>query len=236
MTWVVGDIHGEYEKLRALLKHLPSKARLVFLGDYIDKGKRSRDVVDFLIRLKRRRQVVFLIGNHELKLLQAWQGHAQAKEFLSHYGFKETLESYLGVKLRRAKFLDLLNEGMFRQILAPHYNFFTSLRPFYQEGGYFVVHAGIPTDRCGRFQLHPLEKLVFVRDQFLKTRKKFRNKIVVFGHTAFTQPYRDPYKIGIDTGAVYRRKGYGRLTAFDLKEGRFLDHTGKVVIPDKDQL
>lgn len=230
MTYVIGDIHGEYDKLLALMKYLPKTAKLVFIGDYIDKGKDSKKVVSYLIRLAKKRKVVFLIGNHEFKLLQAWQGHQQALDYLAEYGFKETLESYLGRKIGRREF-KMLMAGDFKKALSCHYKFFEKLKKYYVEKQYLVVHAGLPV-KNGRFSLSPLEELVFVRDKYLKTRKRYQKKIVIFGHTAFREIFWDGYKLGIDSGAVYSAKnGFGRLTAVRLDDFTCVDHEGTISVP-----
>jgi serine/threonine protein phosphatase 1 len=227
MTYVIGDIHGEYKKLLSLMKHIPNKERLVFIGDYINKGKDSKKVVDYLLALNDKREVFFLLGNHEFMLLQAWKGSKRAKEYLRKFGFKETLESYLGRRLTKSKFNELLNSGEFKSILKSELSFFKKLRKYYVEKSFFIVHAGIPINNLGRFTLSSLEKMVFVREDYIHSRKKYRNKIVVFGHTAFKRVYWDGMKIGIDTGAVYKKNnGYGRLTALNLKRLECVDSRG----------
>ncbi len=232
MEFVIGDIHGEIDKLKALLKRIPLKARLIFIGDYIDKGKDSKAVVDFLIKLKARRDVICLIGNHEFKLLQAWEGHKQAQEFMMAYGFKNTLESYLGKKISDVQCAQMIKEGTFKILLEKHLNFFRSLRSYYETKDYFIVHGGIPSDRRNRFRIGNLEKMVFARRDFLPVRRKFRGKIVVFGHTSFSQAFWDGYKLGIDTGATYPvSEGFGVLTAVNLQNFICITHQGRSYVP-----
>jgi len=71
MLYAVGDMHGEVEKLDALLGKLSLEARdrLVFLGDYVDRGSDSRGVIDRLIALRESHDCVFLLGNHESMFL-----------------------------------------------------------------------------------------------------------------------------------------------------------------------
>ena len=232
MSYVVGDIHGELGKLKALVRHIPAGEKIVLIGDYIDKGEDPRGVVEFLLQLRRRRDLVFLIGNHEFKLLQAWQGHGQAMEFLAKYGFNRTLSSYIGKAISGDQVRHVLESGLFRKALQRHIDFFRSLRGSHEEDGYYVIHSGVPVDARGRFSVRNAEKNVFVREGFLRTRKKFRGKVVVFGHTAFRDVFWDGYKLGVDTGAVYPvRKGYGRLTAVDLKRFSCVDDEGRRSVP-----
>jgi len=99
MLYAVGDIHGRLEKLERLLAALPLQPedRLVFLGDYVDRGPDSRGVVDRLIRVAAERPCVFLMGNHESMFLDflGWQGapYFGSDVFLVNGG-TETLVSY----------------------------------------------------------------------------------------------------------------------------------------------
>jgi hypothetical protein len=83
-------------------------------------------------------------------------------------------------------------------------------------------------NKQGRFKRSPSEKLVFLREEYLRTQKKYNRKIVIFGHTAFPSVFWDGYKLGIDTGAVYSRKnGYGRLSAVKLETFECLNDRGE---------
>ena len=71
MLYAIGDIHGELDALEALIEALPLRSddRLIFMGDYVDRGPDSRGVVDYLIKLAKKRTCIFLIGNHESMFL-----------------------------------------------------------------------------------------------------------------------------------------------------------------------
>src|SRR5262245_5096396 len=78
----VGDVHGCVHALDALISAIaptPSD-RLIFLGDLIDQGRDTRDVLDRLIELKRRTTLVLIQGNHE-EMLYAARGNEQALRF-----------------------------------------------------------------------------------------------------------------------------------------------------------
>ena len=105
LTYAIGDIHGSYTKLANLLRHCidhcgDNTARFVFLGDYVDRGKRSREVVALLIETQARwpGQVVCLMGNHEDMLLDA--ANRQDEMMWLDNGGDATLDSY-GVTQRR---------------------------------------------------------------------------------------------------------------------------------------
>ncbi len=79
--WVIGDIHGMYDPLRMLINHIryvryetEEDAKLIFLGDYIDRGPCSREVVDLILSLENEFETVCLAGNHEDMLLQFLHG------------------------------------------------------------------------------------------------------------------------------------------------------------------
>lgn len=208
--FAVGDIHGAYEKLVSLLAQLPwSRERdlLVFLGDYIDRGKGSREVVQYLIDLQKDGgDIVFLIGNHE-KLLLDYYSSARDYDLRlwRSFGGWETIQSYtngMGI-IGRPAFLP-----------PAHLKFFRELLPFYETERYIFVHAGL---RDGApLGEQKLDDLLWIRKSFTEGNHSF-SKTVVFGHTPMRSPYVSSDKIGIDTGA-----GYGNvLTAVELPSVKF---------------
>jgi len=204
----VGDIHGCHGKLERLLDRLPflpERDTLVFLGDYIDRGPQTREVIEALIGLKHRwPATVFLLGNHELALLEYARlddPNLDMLRSLRPLGVEETLASYghadLGL-LKRLAFLP-----------REHREFLEGLQPFHRDGKHLFVHAGVLPGQ--RPEDTPVEHLVSVRHRFLEHRSA-QDDVVVFGHTPFETPFLAPGKIGIDTGAVYGNL----LTAVEL--------------------
>lgn len=192
----IGDIHGCYTKLVSLMEKVninPVKDALVFIGDYIDRGDRAKEVVDFLIELKKRMpSTVFLLGNHEHMLLDYLSGE-NSNPFLFNGGQK-TLNSYLG-KGRLSYSQDP------KSVFPPeHLEFFNSLVPYYELEETIFVHAGlrdgIPLERQDLFDL------LWIREEFYYSKFNF-GKTVIFGHTPFSQPFILNNRVGIDTGAVY---------------------------------
>ncbi|RJP69735.1 MAG: serine/threonine protein phosphatase [Candidatus Abyssobacteria bacterium SURF_17] len=208
--FAVGDIHGNYEKLVSLMSQLPRNRErdlLVFLGDYIDRGKRSKEVVEYLITLKKSEcRTVFLMGNHERLLLNYYSsGSDYDLRLWRSFGGWETIESYTnGVGVwGKPNFLP-----------HPHLNFFRELLPYYETEDYIFVHAGL---RDGvPLNEQKIDDLLWIRKSFTEGNHSFA-KTVVFGHTPMRSPYVSSGKIGIDTGA-----GYGNmLTAVELPEVKF---------------
>lgn len=201
--YAIGDIHGCIDRLMALLGKIdadPERDQLVFLGDYIDRGPSSYEVVDRLIELGRRMpNTVFLKGNHEEMFAQYLAG--KDRELFLMNGGQATLDSYMRHKSRPDADL----------VPADHLRFFASLRLYYQAGDYIFVHAGLREALPVEAQLP--EDLLWIRDEFIASDHDF-GKRVVFGHTPFNNPLVKGNKIGIDTGAVYGN----RLTCVQLPE------------------
>lgn len=208
--WAIGDIHGCYNKLIDLLKQLKvdfKKDRLIFIGDYIDRGDQSKAVVNLLVELKKKApSTVFLLGNHEHMLLEYLSG-VNRKPFLFNGGQK-TLNSYFGGGR------SLSPQAPKPSFPKEHLDFFHSLLPYFETDEYIFVHAGLrdrlPLDRQDLFDL------LWIREDFYFSKYKF-GKTVVFGHSPFQDPFVFKNKIGIDTGAVYGNK----LTCVELPAVKF---------------
>jgi serine/threonine protein phosphatase 1 len=192
--YAVGDIHGCHDKLVALMDQIDidwQRDTLVFIGDYIDRGVASYDVVEYLIHLHQKHpEIVFLKGNHE-EMLENYLAGCNRMNYLSNGG-RETLDEYLA---RRRHSDD-------HPIPGNHQAFFSNLRTHFETDDYIFVHAGL-RDRIPLEKQAP-EDLLWIRSQFLHSTYDF-GKVVVFGHTPFSKPFIQPNKIGIDTGAVYGR-------------------------------
>jgi serine/threonine protein phosphatase 1 len=215
LTCVIGDIHGHIRKLEALLKLCEARAggdaRLVFIGDYVDRGPDSRSVVALLIDLQQRKpgQVLCLRGNHEAVVLAAAQdrlnelpGGVDMDAWLSaRGGGLQTLESY-GVP----KASDLPRE---------HLAWMASLPFHYDDGQRYVAHAGV---RPGLGLADQEEDdLLWIREPFLSHAGDF-GRLVVHGHTPVAARIPDlrSNRLNVDTGAGYD----GPLTAalFDHRQ------------------
>jgi serine/threonine protein phosphatase 1 len=171
LTYVIGDIHGSYTKLANLVRHCRdhrdnNHARLVFLGDYVDRGKRSREVVDLLIELQGAApgEVVCLRGNHEDMLLNAADRQDEATWLYN--GGDATLDSY----------------GVERAADMPgdHLAWFASLPISESDERRFFVHAGImpgiPLDEQRN------EAMLWIREPFLSDESD-HGRYIVHGHT-----------------------------------------------------
>ena len=216
-VFAVGDIHGCHRKLVSLIDRLPLDAGtdfLIFLGDYINRGPESREVIEYLLEVGRKvRNTVFLMGNHEYALLEYYRtGNLDYLRMLRSMSVEETLSSYSDSAVHSLGDLSFLPRE--------HIRFLESLRLYFRLEGYLFIHAGtIPgedIDHCSP------DRLLTVRERFLQDEKaskdeKGSDEITVFGHTPFETPLVTPNKIGIDTGAAHGNL----LTAVELPGMRF---------------
>ncbi|MCG8589836.1 MAG: serine/threonine protein phosphatase [Proteobacteria bacterium] len=219
MLYAVGDIHGELEKLEELLDELPLREgdRLVFLGDYVDRGPDSFGVVERLIRLQRQWPCVFLLGNHESMFLDflGWTDDAYfgGDAFLMNGGDR-TLATY-GYFDR-----DKPDRESFR-IPKTHEDFLLGCKLHHSEGDYLFVHAGLGRSLLAHddvdFALRKARSEDLLWDRTSADLPHRLGVTVVYGHTPsedFQVRWNAPFSIGIDTGAVYG----GPLTAIRLPD------------------
>jgi len=193
--FAIGDIHGCYDKLVSLMIQIDirwSHDTLVFLGDYVDRGHHSFEVIDYLVDLKKQHpETIFLKGNHEAMFLDFLSG---AETFTYIYnGGQPTISSYSKHSPDK-RHLEIPKE---------HLDFLNSLVLCHQTEDYIFVHAGLRPGVPVEKQV--AEDMLWIREPFINTRNDF-GKPVVFGHTPLPEPLVTPDKIGVDTGAVYGRK------------------------------
>ena len=224
LIYAVGDIHGRADLLAALLAKIASdvarregagRRTLVFLGDYIDRGPDSKEVIDLLLTgLPGGFDAHFLKGNHEAIMLDFLEDPSFLAQWLAN-GADATLRSY-GVDVAGLVRKSATPEGWRRAFVASlpetHRDFFDTLELAVSFGDYLFVHAGLRPGVPLEAQ-DPMD-LVWIRGPFLKSDEDF-GKIVVHGHTPTPAPEIRANRIGIDTGAVFT----DRLTALRLENG-----------------
>jgi len=209
--FVIGDVHGCASELEALIGQLPLGPgdTVVFVGDYIDRGPASADVIRIVLDLQRdeRYRVVCLKGNHEDMFLDymGFEGH-HGGAFL-YNGGTATLLSYG---------MDPWCDGaaVAARLPTDHLAFLRALETTYLTSPFLIVHAGVHPERALAAQRD--EDLLWIRERFIAGAHVLPYT-VCFGHT----PSRDvlidlPYKIGIDTGCVYGN----RLSCIELNTPR----------------
>lgn len=213
--FAIGDIHGCFDSLKELIEQkiqLTPNDKLILLGDYIDRGPKSKEVIDYIIGLKSGGfDIIPLSGNHEQMLLDAWQEEQMTGLWMMNGG-AETLKSF-GIKAASN--------------LEPSYiDFFKSLKLYAEYQNYLFVHAGFNDELE-----HPFEDTYHM---IWKCRQKYTHpllvdKTIVHGHctipttTSHERIQNNDRVINLDTGCVYANyKGYGRLTAIELPNRNIL--------------
>lgn len=216
-VYAVGDVHGCLERLIALheliaedlLARPADTVTLIHLGDYVDRGPESAQVVEWLIAGPPvpTNATVNLMGNHEHLMLAAIAtSDAEAAEVWLSNGGADSLMSW-GVP-RAAQ-----QEDWAARIPVQHLLFLRDLATHIQVGPYLFVHAGIrpgvPLDQQTRHDM------LWIREPFLSS-KQDHGCVVVHGHTPRQEPMVRPNRIGIDTGAVMG----GTLTCVMLEDDK----------------
>lgn len=200
LTFAIGDIHGMYDALTLILKginsyieeHKPDDYRVVFLGDYIDRGPDSFKVVDNirLLQLSDPERYITLRGNHEQMFLDAMIGGWRERVDFRSNGGQETLKTY-GV--------DLEND-----IPSTHKKFFLETRHCYQDELRYFVHAGINPSYSLATQTN--EDRLWIRELFLRAQGPFE-KYIVHGHTPRPGDRyvegASKWRLNLDFGAVF---------------------------------
>jgi serine/threonine protein phosphatase 1 len=220
--YAIGDIHGRLDLLDELLALIEDdaatqpelKKELIFLGDYIDRGQHSRQV---LARLQTGPLAgftpIFLRGNHEDVMLKFYAGDARLGMDWLYFGGRETLASY-GVRpppptIAPDKMPDVLAEFKLA-VPAADIEFLQATVLSYVVGDYSFVHAGMRPGLPLEHQLR--EDLLYIRNDFLQSDDDF-GTVVVHGHTIVEKPEIKHNRISIDTGAY----ATGRLTCLVLE-------------------
>jgi serine/threonine protein phosphatase 1 len=219
-AYVVGDIHGRLDLLDLLLEQIhadmksrpPAKTLLVFVGDLIDRGPSSAEVVE---RLRTYRHdgvtTVFILGNHEEVLLRILDGDRSLVRSWLSFGGAQCLQSYGIDALQLTGLSDSRIMQKVREAVPPqHVEFLRAFVDSCRFGDYLFVHAGIRPGVELREQRQ--SDLRWIREPFLldDTAHGF---IVVHGHTISEEVEEKANRIGIDTGAF----ATGNLTALGIE-------------------
>ena len=203
----IGDIHGEYDKLQGLLDCIQPTTddRLVFLGDYIDRGPKSCEVVLRLMRLvEELPRTILLQGNHENFLLRFLVGPKSVKLMNNPAagwpdGGVATMASYLRNQVS----------------IWDHLSFFSKMPFYWETDTFYFCHAGVDPKRTLDNQL--AKDLLHIRHPFLTWPQPLA-KMIVHGHSYSREPFSHPHRIGIDTGS----KIGGALTSVVLPEKKLI--------------
>lgn len=236
MIYAIGDVHGMRKEFEKLWKQVgfTKEDTIVMVGDYIDRGPDAKGVIDSIMECQvDGYHIITLMGNHEHMAIASIEQNSilgmrpdevQAMWTFPRNGGPSTLKSF-GITISE----DVLDEnGLLSVKLDSKYmRFMKSCKLVYETEDYIFVHAGLrPYDNEPMKQL-PVDML-WIREPFVNTKFNFGKK-VVFGHTTTNYlnsdnsltPYKDEFKIGIDTGCVFKQHG-GKLTCVRLPDEEFI--------------
>jgi serine/threonine protein phosphatase 1 len=221
--YAVGDIHGRLDLLDELFSRIDAdlarrptvKPIFVFLGDYIDRGPRSRETIDRLIEHGDTNECVFLKGNHEQIAIKCLRDPSLFDRWM-RLGGLETLISYgvAPLSLKGGTKIAELQAAFHRALPQTHFRFFRDQPTFFACGDFFFAHAGVKPRIALARQAE--NDLLWIRDEFLTSSEDF-GKTVIHGHTPTQEIEVRPNRINIDTGAF----ATGRLTCLVI-EGELL--------------
>ncbi len=211
--FAIGDIHGCFDQLQTLIEDkicLKKEDQLILLGDYIDRGVQSKEVVDFIIDLQNRGFNIFALhGNHEAMLLDAYYNESKFPLWIMNGG-KETMSSF---NIKDLKDLDVV-----------YLNFFKSLIYYHPIDQYLFVHAGFNDEN----------PFVDQYSMLWKSKKSYKHpllidKTIIHGHSPVPLSYLEESVLAkkqvlpLDTGCVFSdKKGFGKLSAVELYSGTVL--------------
>ncbi len=220
MRVVVGDIHGCFKSFRRLVEEelqLTKSDTLYLLGDYIDRGPSSRQVVEYILRMQDSGfDVQPVRGNHEEMLIDAYRSMQNNDFFLwVMNGAESTLESY-GIE-----YLSQQGIGVLKELPEEHISFMRELPYYIMLDDYIIVHAGI--NYHVEEPYNDISSMVWCRD-CSNDFEKSGGRIIIHGHTPVPLSSLDeneirnhPPEINLDTGCVYKEfTGMGNLTALDI--------------------
>ncbi len=223
-TYAIGDIHGRHDLLGRLLAMIEADAeemgladaRAVFLGDYVDRGEQSREVLETLVALKRDMgdRAVFLKGNHEAMMLEFMEHPEAAAAVWLRNGGLQTLMSFgVGGVAGTTRGEDAVSAGeRLRDAVGDSLDFLTSLEHSFRDEGVAFAHAG--ADPTLPLEMQRESNLLWGARDFL-AKPRSDGLWIVHGHYVEDEPYARAGRIAVDTGACFT----GRLTAARIWNG-----------------
>jgi serine/threonine protein phosphatase 1 len=229
-VYAIGDVHGQANLAKRMIELIDNdmsvtggglSCRIVWLGDYVDRGPDSAGAIEFVSQLKNseKRSFTWLKGNHEEMLLSFIDAPEEFGPGWLDFGGMQTLWSY-GARLQgpagRADFRTL-RDALAARLPLPHLLFLQRLENCISVGDFFFCHAGtrpgVPLDR------QSVHDLLWIR-QDLSNYDPPCEKVVVHGHTPVAAPEIGVHRINIDTGAF--ATGVLSCFAIDARTRRIL--------------
>jgi serine/threonine protein phosphatase 1 len=220
--WVIPDIHGCLNTLRALIEEQirpgPSD-ELYFLGDYIDRGPDSKGVIDYIRHLQKEEyKVTALKGNHEDFLVEVYDTEIKSINPLLRFTDQKN-KNWLMIGGRAT--LDSFGIRNLKQIPSEYIEWMRNLEYYVSLDQFILVHAGL---NCGIDDpFTDTRSMLWLRDYEILP-EKTGNRKIIHGHVPVTLQFIDlsirnnMYNfIDLDNGPyVSGREGYGNLVALEL--------------------
>ena len=232
-AFVVSDIHGCYDPFKKLLEYWDQSMKLVILGDLIDRGGASKQVVQEVMKLKEtyKDQLVVLKGNHEDMFLRFLQNPVQMGDIYFFNGGRATVKDFIGERFIMHRSCNDLAD-LVQERAKDEVNFIRSL-PLYKEfGEVLFVHAGIDPN-LPDWRDTSEECFVWTRD--MKNHNNNTGKVIVYGHTPTKMIHSDQSSdiwvskdcsyINIDGGCAYG----GQLNAIIVNAQGEIEQTFHVI-------
>jgi serine/threonine protein phosphatase 1 len=239
LTYIIGDVHGEYGSLLQLVKKLPQDSNLIFVGDLVDRGLKSKEVIKFV----RENNYQCVLGNHEDMMIEfAQEFEKKYPNFVSmtyfhswmHNGGKETLFSYglievdeigkLVVVEDDKKFQEFLDDVRWLKTLP----FYIELSTCKEDKPIVISHAPIAHNwNCSNHSEYRYDEY----DKIVHTMFALWERILpksdspifnIFGHTPVKDVVIDKNYINVDTGCYFSKDGFGRLSAYCVESGEVI--------------
>lgn len=207
---VISDIHGCYDEFEELLKQVyytPNNDKLILLGDYVNRGLKTKETIDKLLVLKEHDSVI-LKGNHDQWFINFLENPIKNYKAFTRkrVGGSATLKSYLNIdNLQECYAKDYAD--YVKANFNNHIKFLQNLTYFYEDNEHLYVHAGINPKIKNTTDIL-INDCLLIREPFLNTDHVF-NKTIVFGHTTCSMLHNNPSiwfnnkKIGIDGGCCF---------------------------------
>ncbi|MNI08041.1 Serine/threonine-protein phosphatase 1 [compost metagenome] len=230
-TLVISDIHGcfdEFNTLLGLIHFNPHEDLLILLGDFVDRGTRSKEVVEKALQLVQAGHGIALRGNHDQRFVDVMTSEDETArtKFFQHGGLP-TLESYCGALLDGKSDEDKLQVGI--EYVNKHYNhhisFLKNLPLYYEDQAHIYVHAGL-NPSVTRWKEQSEHDFMYIKEPFFNF-PTVVDKKVVFGHTNVIDIHgkSDVWfgndKIGVDGGCAFGHQ----LNGLEISgEGNYITH------------
>jgi len=223
--YAVGDVHGCLDELLALERaivadgrNLPARKLIVMLGDYVDRGPASSQVIEHLLEpAPAGFERICLVGNHEVAMLDYIDGRLGLGDWMS-MGAAATLRSY-GIDQERLvqvyRSSRQVDEVIRKAIPAAHVALLRSMPVLVETPRFIFVHAGVRPELDLAQQSD--DDMVLIRSEFYRRSAQLK-KYVVHGHTPTARPKLEDMRVNIDTGAVFG----GKLTALRVWQDKGL--------------